>query len=306
VSGFSRTLSIRTHRAGVQFLAVMSPMSLAVRVLVLVLLALVTSSAEGQVSGDLPAFEVTSVRPRTGDTPSGPIPNAPDRFVRPNVSVSQLIEYAYEVRGFQIIGGPGWLRSDRFEVSAKAKTAVPEAQMRLMVRRLLAERFGLEVRRETREMDTYALVLARRDGQLGDKMQSSERDCAPIIDAGNARPRQGDGPPPCAWFVALINGFARLRLTGIRVPRFAAVLESMAPRKIVDRTNLDGTYDIELDFLPDPGLLGLRIPNATALEQSEIPPLTTAIQDRLGLKLESERAPVDVILVDRVELPTAN
>ena len=70
----------------------------------------------------------------------------------------------------------------------------------------------------------------------------------------------------------------------------------MATRKIVDRTNLTGTYDIELDFLPDPGLLGLSIPNATALQQSDIPPLVTAIQDQLGLKLESERAPVDVIV----------
>jgi uncharacterized protein (TIGR03435 family) len=119
-------------------------------------------------------------------------------------------------------------------------------------------------------------------------------------------PGRGDDPPPCAWFVALMNGFARLRLTGIRVPRFAAVLETMATRKIVDRTNLTGTYDIELDFLPDAGLLGLNIPNATALQQSDIPPLTTAIQDQLGLKLESERAPVDVILIDSVRQPTAN
>jgi len=103
-----------------------------------------------------------------------------------------------------------------------------------------------------------------------------------------------------------MNGFARLRLTGIRVPRFAAVLETMATRKIVDRTNLTGTYDIEMDFLPDAGLLGLNIPNATALQQNDSPPLTTAIQDQLGLKLESERAPVDVILIDSVRHPTAN
>ena len=103
-----------------------------------------------------------------------------------------------------------------------------------------------------------------------------------------------------------MNGFARLRLTGIRVPRFAAVLEPMATRKIVDRTNLDGSYDIELDFLPDAGLLGLRIPNATALQQSDIPPLTTAIQDQLGLKLESERAPVEIILIDEAQAPTPN
>jgi bla regulator protein blaR1 len=276
------------------------------RVSVALVLALTASRAEAQAVSELPAFEVISIKPRTDDTPSGRIPNGPDRFGRPNATVSELMDYAFEVRGFQIIGGPGWLRSDRFEVAAKAESAVPQAQMRLMVQRLLAERFGLQVHRETREMDTYGLVTARRDGQLGEKMRSSARDCGPIIDAGNPRPRQGDEPPPCAWFVALMNGFARLRLTGIRVPRFASVLEPMAGRKIVDRTNLTGTYDIEFDFLPDPGLLGLRIPNATALQQSDIPPLATAVQDQLGLKLESEHAPVDVVLVDNVRLPTAN
>ena len=281
-------------------------MAIGLRVSAALFLALMACRAEGQTLGDLPRFEVISIKPRTGDTPSGNIPNAPDRFVRPNVTVSQLIEFAFEVRAFQIIGGPGWLRSDRFEVAAKAETAVPQPQMRLMVQRLLAERFGLEVRRETREMDTYALVTARRDSQVGEKMRPSARDCGPVIDAGNPRPRRGDEPPPCAWFVALMNGFARLRLAGIRVPRFAAVLEPMATRKIVDRTNLTGTYDIELDFLPDPGLLGLSIPNATALQQSDIPPLVTAIQDQLGLRLESERAPVDVVVIDSVRPPTAN
>jgi uncharacterized protein (TIGR03435 family) len=80
----------------------------------------------------------------------------------------------------------------------------------------------------------------------------------------------------------------------------------MTSRKIVDRTNLTGTYDIEMDFLPDPGLLGLSIPNSNALQQSDIPPLTTAIQDQLGLKLESERAPVDVVVIDSVKPPTSN
>ena len=281
-------------------------MALTCRVLAAVLVLLMASRAWAQAPDQLPSFEVISIKPRTADRPSGGIPNAPDRFVRPNVSVAQLMEYAYDVRDFQILGGPGWMRSERFEVSAKAETAVPQAQMRLMVQRLLADRFGVRVHRETREMDTYGLVTARRDGRLGEKMRATERDCGPIIDAGNVRPRDGDGPPPCAWFVALMNGFARLRLTGIRVSRFASVLEPMAARKIVDRTRLDGTYDIEFDFLPEGGLLGLPIPNATALQQGDIPPLATAIQDQLGLKLESERAPVDVVLIDDVQAPTPN
>ena len=281
-------------------------MATAFRILAALVLALVASRVEGQAPADLPSFEVISIKPRIGDTPVGGIPNAPDRFVRPNVSVSQLIEFAYEVRDFQVIGGPAWVRSDRFDVSAKAETAVPQAQTRLMVRRLLADRFGLQVHTETREMSTYELVTARRDGRLGEKMRPTDRDCEPIINAGNPRPRQGDEPPPCAWFVALMNGFARLRLTGIRVSRFAGILEPMAGRKIVDRTNLTGLYDIELDFLPEFSLLGLPVPNATALQQTDVPPLVTAIQDQLGLKLESERGPVEVIVIDSAQPPTPN
>jgi uncharacterized protein (TIGR03435 family) len=274
-------------------------------VLALVLLVNAGLPAQEQTPGDLPAFEVISIKPRTGDTPAGGIPNSPDRFVRPNVTSAQLIEYAYEVRGFQIIGGPGWLQSERFAVSAKAETAPSAAQMRLMVRRLLAERFGLAVRSETREMPIYALVTAQRDGRLGDKMKPSDLDCGPMIDSGKIPPRTPGGPPTCAWFVALLdNGPARLRLNGIRVPRFASVLEPMAIRKIVDRTGLTGTYDIEMEFLPDPGLLGLRVPNATPQQTLEIPPLLTAIQDQLGLKLETERGPVEVIVVERAQLPT--
>lgn len=261
--------------------------------------------AQDRSAVDLPAFEVISIKLRTGDTPGGGIPNSPDRFVRPNVTAAQLIEYAYEVRGFQVIGGPGWLRSDRFEVSAKAERAAPDAQIRLMVRRLLADRFGLVARTETREMGTYALVMARPDGRLGEKMRPTDLDCAPIIDSGNV-PRLADGRPQCAWFVALMNGVARMRLTGIRMARFASVLEPMAIRKIVDRTGITGTYDIEFEFLPDPGLLGLRVQNPTAQEALEVPPLLTAIQDQLGLKLESERGPVHVIVIDRAQLPTPN
>jgi uncharacterized protein (TIGR03435 family) len=103
-----------------------------------------------------------------------------------------------------------------------------------------------------------------------------------------------------------MNGFARLRLTGIRVSRFAGILEPMAGRKIVDRTNLTGLYDIELDFLPEFGLSGLPVPNASALQQSEVPSLTTAVQDRLGLRLESERGFVEVVVIDSAQLPTPN
>jgi len=269
---------------------------------------LVGQSAPPAAADQRPRFDAASVKPNR--SPQAGINNqfSPGRFAYVNTPLDVFIYNAYGVRSDRVVGMPDWARQDKFDITA---THSPEyrafsQQQNQMLQRLLEERFSLRTHRETREMDTYALVTARRDGQLGEKMKPSERDCAPIIDAGNVKPRQGDGPPPCGWFVALINGFARLRLTGIRMPRFAGVLEPMTTRKIVDRTNLTGTYDIEMDFLPDPGLLGLSIPNSNALQQSDIPPLPTAIRDQLGLKLESERALVDVIVVDGVRPPTAN
>jgi uncharacterized protein (TIGR03435 family) len=256
-----------------------------------------------QPSPELPSFEVVSIKPRSGAIPPGFPPQAPDRFARPDTTVSQLIAYAYEVREFQIDGGPGWLRSNHYEVSAKAERAGSADNMRLMVKRLLEERFGLKAHTETRELTTYALVTARRDQKPGEKMRPSSIDCQPIIDAGGVKPVGGGVPAQCAWFIAMMNGLARMKVDGIRMARFAELLEPMAMRTVMDKTGLSGTYDIDLEFLPDRGLP--PVPAGGAPTQ-EAPSLFTALQDQLGLKLESERGRVKVIVIDGAEVPTAN
>lgn len=252
-------------------------------------------------------FEVASVKP------SGPAsitfgPVAPDRFVRPLITVSLLLAYAYEVSEFQIQGGPDWTRQMRFNVDAKADGRPTPAQMRQMVRRLLEERFGLRTHTETRELPRYALVTARHDGRLGDKLRPSAIDCAAIIAARGpdyrapTGPPQAGDPPRCALGFRTDSGTRTIVLNGISVSGFMRAIQPEVGRVIVDKTSLTGTYDIELQT---------EIPVAagptTLSGQPAVPrdglSLFTALQEQLGLKLEPETGPVEVLVIDKVESP---
>jgi uncharacterized protein (TIGR03435 family) len=226
--------------------------------------------------------------------------------VRSNTTVVQLVQYAYGMQEFQVIGGPDWVRSNRYEVSAKAESATTADRMAQMVKRMLADRFGLQTHTEMREQNTYAIVTARQDRRLGERMRPSAIDCAPIIDAGKVVPPKPGGPPAqCFWFVAMMNGANRMRVDGIRMPRFATFLEAATLRKVVDKTGLTETYDIDLEFLPDRGFVPAPPPPGVT-QTAETPSLLTALQDQLGLKLESGRGPVEVIIIDGAQLPTPN
>jgi uncharacterized protein (TIGR03435 family) len=254
----------------------------------------------------LPAFEVVSIKPLTGDVVPRQAQAPPDRFVRSNANVVELVQYAYGMQEFQVTGGPDWVRSSRYEVSAIAEGPQTNEQMQRMVRTLLADRFGLRTHSETREQNIYALVTARRDGRLGDRMRPSSIDCAAIIDAGKVvMPKPGGPPAQCFWFVAMMNGANRMRVDGIRLPRFATFLEAATLRKVVDKTGLTGTYDIDLEFLPDRGFVPAPPPPGVT-QTAETPALLTALQDQLGLKLESERGPVEIIVIDSATPPTPN
>jgi uncharacterized protein (TIGR03435 family) len=269
-------------------------------------LVLLGSAVLGQTASQLPAFEVVSIKPRTGDRVPPPAQAPPDRFVRSNTTVVQLVQYAYGMQEFQVIGGPDWVRSNRYEVSAKAESATTADRLAQMVKRMLAERFGLQTHTEMREQNTYALVPARGDRRLGERMRPSAIDCAPIIDAGKVVPPKPGGPPAqCFWFVAMMNGANRMRVDGIRMPRFAMFLEAATLRKVADKTGFTETYDIDLEFLPDRGFVPAPPPPGVT-QTAETPSLLTALQDQLGLKLESERGPVEVIIIDSAQLPTPN
>ena len=262
-----------------------------------------------------PAFEVASVRPnKSGDgrvmigiQPGG-------RFTATNVPLRMLIRQAYNLQDFQIVGGPGWIGSDRFDIAAKAPDGneqLPADQMRLMLQALLAERFRFAGHNETREMPVYALVKARADGKLGDKLTPAAVDCAA------ARGRRAGGPPPgppgppaqgqrpeCG----MMMGPGRLLAGGMSTTELARSLSQLVGRVVTDKSGLTGGYDFELTYSPE-GIGGGPPPlinGAPPAIDPNAPTIFTALQEQLGLKLDTERGQVEVLVIDTVEQPTAD
>jgi uncharacterized protein (TIGR03435 family) len=252
----------------------------------------------------LPSFEVASIKPNTsGDGRVMLMQQPGGRLNLVNVPLKLLIRNAYRVQDSQIAGGPDWLGTARFDIVAKAEN--PNAsveELQLMTRSLLADRFKLVVRSEKREMPIYAMVFARGDGRLGPQLQKSDTDCG----SPSARPAGPPAPgqiPRCAFTV----GFGNVKARGTTLRALATTLSTFAGRIVVDRTALTGGYDVELTWTPDqtPRAQGDQPPqvNGAPIDPNG-PSLFTALQEQLGLKLESTKGPVDVLVVDRAEKPT--
>jgi uncharacterized protein (TIGR03435 family) len=258
------------------------------------------------------SFEVATVKPnKTGDgrVMLGMQPGG--RFTATNVPFRMLMRQAFDVQEFQIVGGPDWMRSDRFDVVAKAPEgeAFTADSMRPMLRSLLIERFKLAYRNETREMPIYALIKAREDGKLGANLKPAATDCSAVT-----RGRRGGGPPPappqpgekieCGFMI----GPGRMNVGGMPMSNLAQALSPMVGRIVVDKTELTGTFDYELMYAPE--ALGGNPPplinSGPVPIDPNAPTLFTALQEQLGLKLDPQRGPVQVIVVDHVEQPVAD
>ena len=246
-------------------------------------------------------FEVNSVKPnKTGDQNSRLGMNPQNgRFMATNVTVKQLITNAYNLRSFQVTGGPSWLDTDRFDLMAtvgheiKPTATGPPPEVIQMVKNLLADRFKLVAHTETREMPVYNLVLARSDGKLGPKMRPAEVDCAALMARGGPPPTTPPGQmPPCSTRIS--GGTLTGRGGAIaQIARTFAGLPSIG-RLVVDKTGLTGSFDIDLEWTENPSA------------DTAGPSMFTALQEQLGLKLESARGPMEVLAIDGAEQPTAD
>lgn len=263
----------------------------------------------------LPSFEVASVRVnRTNEIGSFIRRQPGGRFNATNMPLRTLIQFAYQVRPFQVEGAPDWTASTRYDIAARAEGDLPltppgtVAQEMLMLRSLLADRFKLAVRSETRDMPIYELRLARDDGRLGPNLSVTSTDCQALMKAAAARGGQPAPPPPgpgdrvqCGMRI----GPGRLSAGSMPMSEFANVLATLLQRTVVDRTGLTGFYDAEMTFfmeqLPGPGGAPLAPPTGVPAPDSSAPSIFTALQEQLGLKLESARGPVPVLIIERVE-----
>ena len=261
-------------------------------------LCLITGLATAH--GQEPAFDVASIRINTSGDPVSRM-SAPDgtgRFEATNASVRMLILNAYGIPGFQLVGGPSWIDSLHVDVLARGAAGATRAEISAMVRRLLAERFSLVVRRDTREMPVYALVVARSDGRLGPRMQVSTTDCTAARVPGAASPQTASGQLLCTTRMSPYS----INAGGMTMARLAQTLSGIVDRVVTDETKLPGGYDLQLSFTPErrppPGALPPADPDA--------PSIFAALQEQLGLELDARRGMVEMLVIDRIDQPSAN
>jgi len=251
-----------------------------------------------------PAFEVTSVKPnRSGSRQVNMNALPGGRFVATNVSLQVLISSAYGLPENRLvlpaawIGGGDYLASEHFDIQAKATADLAPDQIAPALRQLLADRFKVVVRHETRELPVYALVLDRSDGRLGPRIHESEIDCT---DPSQFTARNVDGTSKCG-FQSSSRGQVKGRHTlSVLTRLLSSVVADHRP--VEDRTGLRGTFDIELEWSPEVPA-PLDAPPAPPANP-DAPSLFTAVREQLGLRLESTKLPVDVLVIDHAEKPT--
>jgi uncharacterized protein (TIGR03435 family) len=238
---------------------------------------------------DVPRFEVVSVKPAPPPQASNSITvvaDAPGSFNR-TATVAFLIQFAYDLQDRELVGGPSWVRADRFDVAARAGRPVPVEELRLMVRSLLAERFKLVAHTEQRDLPYYTLLLARTDKQLGPRLKKSDDGCTgpskPVIDM----PPRAATASGCGEMTTFIRGASR---------------QMDAP--VTDGTGLVGKFQWSYYYDGAGGPLA-RLQRPVAADPN-MPQYATALQEQLGLKLEPRRGPTPVIVIDSIDRPTPN
>jgi uncharacterized protein (TIGR03435 family) len=234
-----------------------------------------------------PRFDAASIRPANAPEPgraakamgmAGRIETTPGRLSVRTATVQDLIDAAFGIEGYQVSGGPAWMYSERFAVAAKLADPAGREQLLVMLRTLLIDRFKLSVHRETRQLPVYALVVAKN----GPKFRAMKPGTESTPTKTNHMGRDVDLP----WLARFLTRFG-------------------SDRPVIDKTGLTGKFDLDLDMdkilTPAAEAAGGNPSNEAVFDG-----MANALPDRLGLKLVSMRAPIEVLVIDRVERPSAN
>ncbi len=245
-----------------------------VRVWLLFLGILGASGTAGSMAQTAPTFDVASVKPSDPAARNIQMSNSPGMFTAKNCTVKALIVLAYDLRDFQLSGGPGWLDSDRFDIDAKPGGSAEHTKA--MVRALLADRFQLAVHRETRTLPVYELTVAKNGPRL-----KTSADGEPMGITGGES-----------------TGTSHGSFQAVDLKTLAGYLSNQVDRIVIDKTGLQGTYDFSLNWVKNEAQAGSIT--------SDAPSIFTAVQEQLGLRLQSEKGPVEVLVVDKAEKPTPN
>jgi uncharacterized protein (TIGR03435 family) len=252
-------------------------------------------------------FEVASIKPSPFFDRIMSVRPLPGRLSA-DATLQVLMQHAYGVQPFQLVGGPSWLTSDHYEIEAKADVSANRDQVFRMLQSLLEDRFQLKIHREIKELPVFTLVSNRggfklpapRDGACVDSPADA---AAEWVGAGRmAAP--GELPPAKGRCGSVIVSVAQVRGGKIAMSEFVRTLSTLVGRSVLDRTGFTALFDVQLDFVPDETTPAMPSP----------PPgsgisgisLAQALQEQLGLRLEPTKGPVEVLVVDHAERPSAN
>lgn len=259
-------------------------------------------AAQGVDGSARSGFDVASVKPSASD--AHPLLRAlPDRFDAVSVPLSTILGMAFDgLQPYQILGLPSWA-GERFDVQAKTDRLVRPQEMVPMLRALLVERFKLATHSDTRELPVYALTVARRE--LGPGMQRSTADCGALLHGLPAAEVLSPSPTervPCGSF----SGATFITAGDQSMGGLAAWLSRRLDRPVLDRTGLSGHYDFQLTFASDTPAREPALGDVAAPPTPDGPSIFVALQEQLGLTLETQRAPLEVLIIDHIERPESD
>jgi uncharacterized protein (TIGR03435 family) len=253
-----------------------------------------------------PQFEVASIKPAAPDARGMFIRTTPGGMVTvTNMSLKEIMVLAWRIQPYQITGGQPWVSSTRFDISAKPEVAPKQGDLQIMLQALLADRFQLVTHKETRELPIYALVLARKDGKLGPNMTAAKEGSCTKFDPAQPRTPPEPGKPPVLNCGQQMMSPRSLTAISVPVANIVPMLARMLGRTIVDKTGLTGSFDFQLEWTPDEAM---QPPDAPKPAPSDMPgpSIFTALQEQLGLRLESQKGPVEILVIDKAEKPSEN
>jgi len=255
----------------------------------------------------LPVFDVVSVKPNKSDNGMMRVMNKPDGYTATNVSLKMLIQMAYGIRQDLISGGPDWVDSAHFDLDAKVdgadvdtlKKLSPE-QRRMVLRPALEDRFKLKVHTETKQLPVFELGIAKG----GTKLKEASPDAT--------YPNGFKGFDGVAHGGMLRMGNGEFQGQGVEIKGLVNMLSQQLRQTVIDKTGLTGKYDFELNWTPDDGLVPMfhgtdgSPQKADPAPDASGPTIFTALQEQLGLKLQSAKGPVETLVIDHVEMPSEN
>jgi uncharacterized protein (TIGR03435 family) len=251
-------------------------------------LALVFGTALIALQGQPPAFEAAAIKINASGKAGGGMDLSPARMRIINSTLKFCVQVAWNVKDFQVSGATGWMDTEKYDIDAVAASPFKEGEYRAMFKALLADRFGVVIRSETQDKPGFALVVAKNGPKL-----------PPAIE------------DPSVMFSRTAAGDRTLTAKSVTMKRFADALSVALDAIVVDKTGIDGNYDVSFQWTPDPAneprvLKSGEPAPAPAADAAAGPSIFTALQEKLGLRLESRKVPMEIIVIEKAHRPSDN